>query len=152
MTVVVGCRIWRMTSALRLAVHRCFSPISSLLVHYTWSERRGGHYTRSLYLVRTKRGDIIFTTSLLISIPCSMTCTLNPIPFIGILGLFTWARFVSSKLAPSALPVLLFPPSVLAHHHQTWSSLLPSAKRVFLRAPCAFPGSIPKDLGNQASL
>ena len=38
-----------MTSALRLAVQRCCSPISSLLVHYTWSERRGGHYSPYLF-------------------------------------------------------------------------------------------------------
>ena len=46
-TVVVWRRIYRMISAFRFAVHRCCSPISPLLVHSTWSERTGGHYSRA---------------------------------------------------------------------------------------------------------
>lgn len=48
MTVVVCLKIWRIISALRFAVHRCCSAIFPLLVHYTWSEREGGHYTTPL--------------------------------------------------------------------------------------------------------
>ena len=47
-TVVVRRRICRMIAVFRFAVRRCCSPISPLLVHSTWSERRGGHYSPSL--------------------------------------------------------------------------------------------------------
>jgi transposase InsO family protein len=54
-TVVVWRRICRITSAFRFAVHRCCSPIASLLVHYIWSEQRGGHYKASIKAVRAYR-------------------------------------------------------------------------------------------------